>query len=137
MNCPDYVPCANVIPRAVHRSLATFATMLGDKLPDGAGEDSFNALPAWIGEPGVRVRESLVLDHEKSSRHTECVCCFGCARQKPQATSPTTTGCDGRPDKCNSSYTARSSWHTEYSSWHTEYSNWRTACNSWPLACSS
>jgi len=42
--------------------LATCAALLGDKLPDGAGEDSFNALPAWKGEPNARVRESLVLD---------------------------------------------------------------------------
>lgn len=42
--------------------LATFAAMLGDKLPAGAGEDSFNALSAWKGEPNARVRDSLVLD---------------------------------------------------------------------------
>jgi arylsulfatase A-like enzyme len=41
--------------------LATFAALLGDELPDGAGEDSFDALSAWKGEPGSRVRESVVL----------------------------------------------------------------------------
>lgn len=42
--------------------LAACASLLGDKLPEGAGEDSFNALPAWKGQPNARVRESLVLD---------------------------------------------------------------------------
>lgn len=42
--------------------LATCAAILGDKLPHGAGEDSFNALPAWKGEPNARVRDSVILD---------------------------------------------------------------------------
>ncbi|MDP3073037.1 MAG: arylsulfatase [Opitutaceae bacterium] len=42
--------------------LATCAALLGEKLPVGAGEDSFNALPAWKGEPAARVREAVILD---------------------------------------------------------------------------
>ena len=42
--------------------LATFAAVLGEKLPEKAGEDSFDALPAWTVEPNVRVRETVVLD---------------------------------------------------------------------------
>ena len=42
--------------------LASCAAMLGEKLPDNAGEDSFNALPAWKGEPNAIVRPALILD---------------------------------------------------------------------------
>jgi arylsulfatase A-like enzyme len=42
--------------------LATCATLLGEKLPDGAGEDSFDALRLWRGEPNARARESVVLN---------------------------------------------------------------------------
>jgi len=42
--------------------LATCAALLGEKLPADAGEDSFDALPAWRGEPGARVRGSMILD---------------------------------------------------------------------------
>lgn len=42
--------------------LATGAALLGDTLPSGAAEDSFNALAAWRGEPNARVRDSVILD---------------------------------------------------------------------------
>ena len=42
--------------------LATCAALLGEKLPGNAGEDSFNALAAWKGEPNARVRNTVVLD---------------------------------------------------------------------------
>ena len=41
--------------------LATCAALLGETLPTGAGEDSFNALPAWQGAPGAQVRDHVVL----------------------------------------------------------------------------
>lgn len=40
---------------------ATFAAMLDVKVPENAGEDSFNALPVWRGEPDAFVRDTLVL----------------------------------------------------------------------------
>lgn len=42
--------------------LATCAAVLGEKLPSGAGEDSFNALPAWEGKPDAVMRNHVVLD---------------------------------------------------------------------------
>jgi arylsulfatase A-like enzyme len=42
--------------------LATCAALLGQKLPPDAGEDSFNALAAWKGEPKAVVRDVVVLD---------------------------------------------------------------------------
>ncbi|WP_201750073.1 sulfatase family protein [Tautonia marina] len=41
--------------------LATFAAIVGRDLPDDAGEDSFNLLPIWRGQPLDRpIRETLV-----------------------------------------------------------------------------
>ncbi len=41
--------------------MATVAAMLGDKLPDNAGEDSFNVLPALLGQKSDKpLREALV-----------------------------------------------------------------------------
>jgi hypothetical protein len=47
--------------------LATFAAVVGDSLPDGAGEDSYNVLPLLLGEkvPGP-VREATIF--QSSSR---------------------------------------------------------------------
>lgn len=42
--------------------LATCAEMLGEKLPDAAGEDSFSALAAWKGDDKATVRHNIVLD---------------------------------------------------------------------------
>jgi arylsulfatase A-like enzyme len=41
--------------------LATFAAIMGDKLPAGAGEDSYNILPAMLGEKYDKpIREATV-----------------------------------------------------------------------------
>lgn len=42
--------------------LASCAAMLGKELPEHAGEDSFNALPAWMGDDNYIVRDTLILD---------------------------------------------------------------------------
>jgi arylsulfatase A len=42
--------------------LATCAAILDKPLPENAGEDSFNVLPAWTGAPDARVRDAVVLD---------------------------------------------------------------------------
>jgi len=44
-------------------ALATFAALTGQKLPSDAGPDSFNVLPAWLGEPGAKGRDQLVLQN--------------------------------------------------------------------------
>jgi len=44
-------------------ALATFAALTGQKLPADAGPDSFNVLPAWLGEPGGKGRDNLVLQN--------------------------------------------------------------------------
>ncbi len=40
--------------------LATVAAILGAKLPDNAAEDSFNMLPAWLGESPAPIRPYLL-----------------------------------------------------------------------------
>lgn len=42
--------------------LASCAALLGEMLPAGAGEDSFNALPAWTGAPNAVVRDHVILN---------------------------------------------------------------------------
>lgn len=42
-------------------TLATCAEILGEKLPDHAGEDSFSALAAWKGEKNAKVRDQVIL----------------------------------------------------------------------------
>jgi len=43
--------------------LATFAALLGETLPDDAGEDSYNILPILLGDkPDRRIREAIVLE---------------------------------------------------------------------------
>jgi arylsulfatase A-like enzyme len=41
--------------------LATCAAMLGKPMSANMGEDSFNALAEWKGEPNARVRDSVIL----------------------------------------------------------------------------
>ncbi len=46
--------------------LATFAALVGAGLPDGAGEDSFNFLPALLGQkPGRPIREATILESSR------------------------------------------------------------------------
>ena len=40
--------------------MATFAALVGEKLPADAGEDSFNQLPAILGEANKPARETMV-----------------------------------------------------------------------------
>lgn len=42
--------------------LASCATLLGEKLPAGAGEDSFDLLPLWTAAPNAEGRKTVVLD---------------------------------------------------------------------------
>ena len=42
--------------------LASCADLLGVKLPDNAGEDSFDALAAWKGDTKAHIRDSVILD---------------------------------------------------------------------------
>jgi arylsulfatase A-like enzyme len=51
----DEVLCLNDV-------LASCAALLGEKLPANAGEDSFNMLPLWKGEPNAQGRASVILD---------------------------------------------------------------------------
>jgi len=44
-------------------ALATFAALTGQRLPPDAGADSFNVLPALLGEKGAKGREHLVLQN--------------------------------------------------------------------------
>jgi arylsulfatase A-like enzyme len=48
-------------------ALATFAALTGQKLPSDAGPDSFNVLPAWLGAPGAKGRDQLVLQNNGQS----------------------------------------------------------------------
>lgn len=41
--------------------LATFASIVGQQLPDGAGPDSFDILPALLGRASGPIRDSLVI----------------------------------------------------------------------------
>ncbi len=43
--------------------LATFAAVVGTTLPDGAGEDSFNMLPAWLGQQTAQPIRSSAIHH--------------------------------------------------------------------------
>jgi len=40
---------------------ATFAAILGEDIPENAGEDSFNALSVWRGMTGASVRDNATL----------------------------------------------------------------------------
>jgi len=40
--------------------LATFASLTGQKLPEGAGEDSFDVLPVLLGKSSKPIRETIV-----------------------------------------------------------------------------
>jgi arylsulfatase A len=40
--------------------MATVAAIIGAKLPDNAAEDSFNMLPAWLGEDQAPIRPYLL-----------------------------------------------------------------------------
>ena len=40
--------------------LATFASLIGQKLPHGAGEDSFDMLPLLLGKSSKPIREAIV-----------------------------------------------------------------------------
>jgi arylsulfatase A-like enzyme len=61
---PGRVPAGkrSETPLGLTDVLATCAARLGDKLPADAGEDRFDALPAWRGEPGAHVRASMILE---------------------------------------------------------------------------
>lgn len=49
-------------------TLATFAALTGQTLPAEAGPDSFNVLPAWVGEKtGTPPRDHLVLQNNNQS----------------------------------------------------------------------
>ncbi len=43
--------------------LATFAAVVGTTVPDGAGEDSFNMLPAWFGQASAAPIRSSAIHH--------------------------------------------------------------------------
>lgn len=47
-------------PTSLTDVLATLAAILGAKLPDNAAEDSFNMLPAWLGEAAAPIRPYLL-----------------------------------------------------------------------------
>ena len=48
-------------------TLATVAALTGQKLPPEAGPDSVNVLPAWLGQPGAKGRDHLVLQNNGQS----------------------------------------------------------------------
>jgi arylsulfatase A-like enzyme len=48
-------------------TLATFAALTGQRLPTDAGPDSFNVLPALLGERGAKGREHLVLQNNNQA----------------------------------------------------------------------
>ena len=58
---PPAAPPAQLIGHV--DTLATFAALTGQKLPADAGPDSFNVLPALLGEKGAKGREHLVLQN--------------------------------------------------------------------------
>jgi arylsulfatase A-like enzyme len=44
--------------------LATFAALVGDKLPENAGEDSYNILPALVGQKYEKpIRGAIVIEN--------------------------------------------------------------------------
>ncbi len=59
---PGRIPAASTSDRLLCLAdmLATFASLLGVKLPEHAGEDSFNQLPALLGQSQAEVRDSLI-----------------------------------------------------------------------------
>jgi arylsulfatase A-like enzyme len=73
--------------------LATFAALTGQKLTDQAGPDSFNVLPALLGEKaGPPPRDHLVLQNNSQAplalRQGDWVLIQKGAGQRPQATGP-------------------------------------------------
>jgi arylsulfatase A-like enzyme len=68
--------------------MATVAAILGTKLPDNAGEDSYNILPALLGQPRDRpIREATV--HHSCNGHFAI-------RKGPWVLIDYTTGGDNR-----------------------------------------
>ncbi|MFT6620827.1 MAG: arylsulfatase A-like enzyme [Limisphaerales bacterium] len=63
---PGHIPSGAVSHETICFTdlLATFAALSGDKLPAGAGEDSFNRLPAFLGK-AMKPRPAMV--HHSSS----------------------------------------------------------------------
>jgi arylsulfatase A-like enzyme len=47
--------------------LATFAELVGETLPDDAGEDSVSFLPALVGTPSAPIRTSLIVQSGNGS----------------------------------------------------------------------
>ncbi len=60
---PGRVPAKTVSDQLVCNvdMLATFASLVNAKVPDGAAEDSVNVTPALMGEPDRPIRDELVL----------------------------------------------------------------------------
>ncbi len=62
---PGHVPAGSKSKQMISLAdmLATTAAIVGEQLPDAnsAAEDSFNALPAFIGEPDKPIRQDLIV----------------------------------------------------------------------------
>jgi arylsulfatase A-like enzyme len=66
---PGHIPSGRTSGQLVAHvdALATFAALTGRNLPPGAGPDSVNVLPAWLGEPGAQGRDELVLQNNNQA----------------------------------------------------------------------
>jgi arylsulfatase A-like enzyme len=66
---PGRIPAGGSSGRLIAHvdALATFAALTGQKLPSGAGPDSVNVLSAWLGEPGAKGRDHLVLQNNNQA----------------------------------------------------------------------
>ena len=59
---PGHIAPASVADQTASLTdlMATSAALLDVKLPDNAGEDSFNNLPVWLGETKAPIRSSII-----------------------------------------------------------------------------
>ncbi len=60
---PGKIEAGSVSPQLICHvdMLASFAALIGERLPAGQGRDSINVLPAWTGEPDKPLRDHVVL----------------------------------------------------------------------------
>ncbi|MEM9366704.1 MAG: arylsulfatase [Planctomycetota bacterium] len=85
---PGRIPCGHVCDHAICFTdmLATFAAMVGEDLPEDSGEDSFNQLPALLGNP-VKPRSAMV-HHSNTAfalRHGKWKIVFGVGENRVKA----------------------------------------------------